>query len=170
MTDHASRIIQWDVWGNETTLLGGLTLLIGAIIGIIGGVQEERFRFWFPMGIYGLIFGLMISIIEYPRGRKMKGHSVPRFAQIILSNLIVKIPFLKNYYYRVLVYVVVCIPACLITPTFLGAVCVFFGCMIYTVAAKKGETWHPIKLTSKERSNVNVPPSYPPPRLPKTIS
>ena len=171
MTDHASRTIQWDVWGNETTLLGGWMLLIGAIIGLIGGIIEKQFLFWLPMGIYGLLVGLIISFIEYPRGRKMKGHSVPRYAQVEISKLVDKLPLIKNYYHRVFIYFVVCIPACLIIPTILGAMCVFFGCAIYLVAARKGENWQPIKLISKKQSNnLNLPPSYPPPRLPKTVS
>ena len=145
-------------------------MLIGAVIGIIGGVLEN-FLFWYEIGVYGLIFSILITIVEYPRGKKIKGRSQARFAQEFVSVLVDKLPVTKNYYYRVLIYFVVCIPACLIPPTFFGAVCIILGCVIYVIAGRNGETWIPIDMLNKSKAkNLHVPPSRPPPRLPQTIS
>ena len=170
---NSSNSVQWSMWANETVYYGSLTLLIGGIVGVIGGVYHPQFLFWFPIGIYGLVFGLIICIIEYPRGKKVKGHSVHRLGQEPLSQCIDKLSFLKSYYHRAFSYFVVCIPACLIPPTFFGAVCVLFGCIIYVSAASKHETWKPIEQPRSQpqgtASTLQVPPSRPPPRLPSSV-
>lgn len=167
----SERSMQWSLWGNQTTFFGAIILLAGGIIAVIGSVYNSIFLFWLPIGIYGLIFGLFISILEYPRGKKVKGHSVPRFKQDFLSNILDQVSYLKSFYYRSFLYFVISLPACLITPTFLGAVCILCGCFIYAFAARRGEVWNAINIyESIPKSNrLHVPPSRPPPR-PHTAS
>ena len=168
MIDKRSNI-QWSVWANQTIYFGGITLLLGGIIGIVGSVYNVSFVFWLPIGIYGIIFGLCITVLEYPRGKKVKGHSVPRFKQEFISGVVDKLSYAKNFNFRSLFYFVVSIPACLIAPTFLGAVCIIFGCAIYVLAACCGEVWSPITEYSKPSVQIqylHVPPSRPPPRIP----
>ncbi|CAK8685017.1 unnamed protein product [Clavelina lepadiformis] len=163
------RSIQWGIWGNETALLGAYVLTIGGVIGIVGGVTQN-FLFWLPIGIYGLIFGILMSFLEYPRGKKSKGNTVTRWHQSCFSSMVSKLPVVSNYYYRAFIYFVVCLPTLIIVPTFLGSACVMIGCGIYFGAAAHGESWSPVVPRSQPQrtgGNVSEPPAQPPPRLPQ---
>jgi len=166
-----ARCIQWAMWGNESTLLGASSLVAGGIIAIVGGLVES-FLYWLPVGIYGLVLGILITLVEYPRGKKSKGKSVPREHQGGLTTMVDKIAFIKNYYARSVIYIIVSLPAGLIAPTLLGAVGTLAGAGIYFGAAAHGEKWEPIE---EKPPTTNVPtaagriqpPSQPPPRLPQ---
>ena len=166
------RCIQWAMWGNESALLGACSLIPGGIIGIVGGLVEPNFLYWLYVGIYGLVAGLLISVVEYPRGKKNKGKSVPREHQGVLTTLVDKTVIMKNLYVRSIAYVFLAVPAGLIAPTLLGAVGVLAGAGIYFGAAIHGEKWEPI-VESLPTNNVQAaaaraqPPSQPPPRLPQ---
>ena len=173
MPDMKSRSIQWAMWANECCLFGALSMCLGGIIGLVGGLVEG-FLFWFPVGIYGIVFGLLIFTLEYARGKKFSGKSIPRRNQNTLSNFNDKFSFLKNYYARSTIYLMVSIPAGLIAPTFLGTAGVLAGAGIYIGAAANGETWQPIKEASRPAEQPNFPPrleppSQPPPRLPTQL-
>ena len=165
------RNIQWAAWGNETTLLGSYTLLLGGIIGIVGGLVEQ-FLYWLPIGIYGVVVGLLVSLLEYPRGKKLTGKSVSREHQDPLTKVVVALRFPKSYVARSIIYTAVSLPAGLVVPTVLGAVCILAGAGIYGGAAAHGEKWEPIESRSSapvtSGSSVTAPPSQPPPRLPPT--
>lgn len=167
------RNIQWSAWGNETTLLGAYILFLGGIISIIGGIVEQ-YLYWLPIGIYGIVLGLFVSAVEYPRGKKMKGKSVTRDHQESLTRFVAALRFPKSYYARSLFYLVIALPAGLVVPTVLGAVCILAGAGIYFGAATHGEKWEPIgspssgSAPSKSTSPPTLaPPSQPPPRLPE---
>ena len=173
MRDSKYRSIQWAMWGNESALLGASSLVVGGIIGVVGGVLEN-FLFWTPVGVYGFVLGVFISVIEYPRGKKSKGKSVPRAHQSGLTKFVDKVPLTKNYYARSFIYLVVCLPAGLIAPTLLGAVSVLAGAGIYLGAAAHGEKWEPIMESPPPSNNAaaaprSQPPSQPPPRLPQQV-
>ena len=169
----STRCIQWAMWGNESSLLGASSLVAGGIIAIVGGLVES-FLYWLPVGIYGLLLGLLITIVEYPRGKKSKGKSVPRDHQGGLTTIVNKIAFVKNYYARSIIYIIVALPAGLIAPTLLGAVGMLAGAAIYMGAAAHGEKWEAI-VETPPTSNVPAaaarvqPPSQPPPRLPPQL-
>ncbi|XP_002119402.2 cytochrome b-245 light chain isoform X2 [Ciona intestinalis] len=136
------RSIQWGMWANETALLGSYVLTLGGIIGIVGGLLKN-FMFWLPIGIYGVVFGILVGLLEYPRGKKNKGNTLTRR---------------------------VCIPGIISVPTFLGSVCVIVGSGIYLGAALHKERWNPIEARPQvpsTSSDITQPPSQPPPRLPQ---
>uniref|UniRef100_H2YG10 Cytochrome b-245 light chain n=1 Tax=Ciona savignyi TaxID=51511 RepID=H2YG10_CIOSA len=160
------------MWANETALLGSSVLSIGGIIGIMGGLLKN-FMFWLPIGIYGLIFGIILVILEYPRGRKNKGNTAERRFQSCTATLLTKLPFVDNYYFRAIAYFIVCIPSAIIVPTLLGSVFVIIGSGIYLGAACHNEKWAPVSARTEVRSqsaDVTQPPSRPPPRLPQNVN
>ncbi|XP_039262502.1 cytochrome b-245 light chain-like [Styela clava] len=166
------RSIQWSMWANETALMGAWIVVLGGIVGIIGGAVEE-FQYWLPFGIYSLVFGLLVVMLEYPRGKKNKGNTVTRSHQEIFTKINHKMyKFTRSYYIRALVLFLVCLPAGVIVPTFFGAFCLLSASIIYLVAAIRNEEWTPvgIQLDRAQRiDTISSPPSKPPPRLPQQI-
>nr|XP_002119312.1 cytochrome b-245 light chain isoform X1 [Ciona intestinalis] len=163
------RSIQWGMWANETALLGSYVLTLGGIIGIVGGLLKN-FMFWLPIGIYGVVFGILVGLLEYPRGKKNKGNTLLRSGQSCFSTMVNKLPFVSSYYFRAIAYFIVCIPGIISVPTFLGSVCVIVGSGIYLGAALHKERWNPIESRPQVPSTSNditQPPSQPPPRLPQ---
>nr|CAB3235194.1 cytochrome b-245 light chain [Phallusia mammillata] len=173
-TDLNVRSIQWAMWANETVLLGANVLVLGGMIGIVGGLvpASAPFQFWLPIGIYGIVIGLLISTLEYPRGKKNKGNTVTRSYQDCFSKLVSHLPLVSNYYVRACAYFIMAIPGGLVVPTLLGTVFIIVGCGIYMGAACHGESWQEVKpwsapIPQQQQPNFSQPPAQPPPRLPQ---
>lgn len=169
-----TRNIQWSMWANELALCSAVVVFLGGIVGVIGGAVVE-FQYWIPFGVYGIVFGTVVCLFEYPRGKKPKGNTVPRNHQEKLTEMNVKLyKVMKNYYVRSAMLLIICAPAGVIVPTFYGAFGLFIASIVYLVAAVKKEEWNPIGVKLQGRAPTRkdttmVPPSKPPPRLPQQV-
>ncbi|XP_021352720.1 cytochrome b-245 light chain-like [Mizuhopecten yessoensis] len=160
------RQIEWAMWANEQAIASAFILISGGAIGVAG-----FFKGW-EIGIYGIVAGIFVLMIEYPRGKRKTGHSTQeRTFQRPLSRLLNCCgPVTRNYFVRFIIYLVLCVPACFILATLLGGVCLFITSMIYMVAAFRGEEWLAVGLEEKEADPVRELKSFkrpvkPPPRF-----
>lgn len=169
-----ARSIQWSMWANEMALCAAVVIFLGGIVGVIGGAVVS-FQYWIPFGIYGIVFGIVVSMFEYPRGKKNKGNTAERSYQKFLTEMNVKIYVLtKNYYIRAVALFLICIPAGVIVPTFFGAFGLLLASIVYLVAAFRDEEWKPVGVnlpgsTPVRADTTMLPPNKPPPRLPQQV-
>ncbi|XP_077982781.1 cytochrome b-245 light chain-like isoform X2 [Glandiceps talaboti] len=92
--------IEWAMWANEQALASSLIMLSGGIIGVNG------FDGW-EYGVYAIIAGTLITLLEYPRSRRSKGTTIERKFQRILNPLMTKCgPVTQNYYVRFVAYMI----------------------------------------------------------------
>uniref|UniRef100_A0A8C8TBG9 Cytochrome b-245 light chain n=1 Tax=Peromyscus maniculatus bairdii TaxID=230844 RepID=A0A8C8TBG9_PERMB len=132
--------IEWAMWANEQALASGLILITGGIVATAG-----RFTQWY-FGAYSIAAGVLICLLEYPRGKRKKGSTMERWLSV---------------------------PAGFLLATILGTVCLVIASVIYLLAAIRGEQWTPIEPKPKERPQVGgtikQPPTNPPPRPPAEV-
>ncbi|CAH1778606.1 unnamed protein product [Owenia fusiformis] len=158
--------IEWAMWANEQAIASSFIVFVGGITAIAG-----QFSNW-GFGVYAVLAGLLILLLEYPRGKRVKGNTMERKYQIYLTKLVDKLgPVSSNYFVRFVIHLLLCVPCCFILPTVLGGMCLIITSAIYFVAALKGEQWKPVGLKSNKEVAVptvatSQPPSQPPPRAP----
>ncbi|KAJ8785939.1 hypothetical protein J1605_006899 [Eschrichtius robustus] len=159
--------IEWAMWANEQALASGLILITGGIVATVG-----QFAQWY-LGAYSIFSaaGVLICLLEYPRGKRSKGSTMERCGQKYLTR-VVKVfgPLTSNYYIRAFLHLGLSVPAGFLLATILGTACLAIASSIYLLAAIRGEKWTPIETKPKERPQVGgtikQPPSNPPPRPP----
>ncbi|XP_035679500.1 cytochrome b-245 light chain-like [Branchiostoma floridae] len=161
--------IEWAMWANEQAIISAWVMLTGGIIGLTG------FNRW-EIAAYSVAAGIFIILLEYPRGKRKKGHTIERRYQQYLTRVIHACGTItSNYYIRFVLHLLLCVPAGFQLPTILGALGLFIASIIYFVAAFHGEKWQPIGIDTKgapSSSNQTVitqPPSQPPPRAPAHV-
>lgn len=145
-----------------------LVLITGGIVATAG-----RFTQWY-FGAYSIAAGVLICLLEYPRGKRKKGSTMERCGQKYLTS-VVKLfgPLTRNYYVRAALHFLLSVPAGFLLATILGTVCLAIASVIYLLAAIRGEQWTPIEPKPKERPQVGgtikQPPTNPPPRPPAEV-
>ncbi|KAM5262634.1 cytochrome b-245 light chain [Ctenodactylus gundi] len=158
--------IEWAMWANEQALASGLILITGGIVATAG-----RFTQWY-FGAYSIAAGVLVCLLEYPRGRRRKGSTMERCGQKYMTAVVKQFgPLTRNYYVRAVLHLLLSVPAGFLLATILGTVCLVIASGIYLLAAVRGEQWTPIEPKPKERLQVGAgtikqPPSNPPPRPP----
>ncbi|XP_062033196.1 cytochrome b-245 light chain [Lepus europaeus] len=157
--------IEWAMWANEQALASGLILVTGGIVATAG-----RFTQWY-FGAYAIAAGVLVCLLEYPRGSRAKGSTLERCGQRYLTAVLKLLgPLTRNYYFRAALHLALSVPAGFLLATILGTVCLVIASIIYLLAAVRGEQWTPIEPRPKERPQVGgtikQPPSNPPPRPP----
>ncbi|XP_037672199.1 cytochrome b-245 light chain [Choloepus didactylus] len=157
--------IEWAMWANEQALASGLILITGGIVATAG-----QFTQWY-FGVYSIVAGVFVCLLEYPRGRRKKGSTMERCGQKYMTKVVKMFgPFTRNYYIRALVHLGLSVPAGFLLATILGTACLAIASGIYLLAAVRGEQWLPIERKPQERPQVGgtikQPPSQPPPRPP----
>ncbi|XP_050397549.1 cytochrome b-245 light chain isoform X2 [Patella vulgata] len=128
--------IEWAMWANEQALATSAVVILGGVIAVAG-----QFKNW-QFGVYGIVVGVLVLILEYPRGARKNGKCLERKFTV---------------------------PCCFILPTLLGGMCFFITSAIYFTAAIKGEEWKPVleDITKRKQGpTVIEPPRHPPPRHP----
>ncbi|XP_033753856.1 cytochrome b-245 light chain-like [Pecten maximus] len=157
-----TRQIEWAMWANEQAVASAFILISGGAIGVAG-----LFKGW-EFGIYGIIAGILVLVIEYPRGKRKTGHSTQeRKWQRPMSRFLNCCgPVTRNYFVRFIMHLILCVPACFTLATLLGGVCLFITSMIYMVAAFRGEEWIAVGLEVKEEDPVRELKSFKQPRKP----
>ncbi|XP_049720557.1 cytochrome b-245 light chain [Elephas maximus indicus] len=157
--------IEWAMWANEQALASGLILITGGIVATAG-----QFTLWY-FGVYSIAAGVLVCLLEYPRGKRKKGSTMERCGQKYMTSVVKMFgPFTRNYYFRAFLHLVLSVPAGFLLATILGTACLAIASGIYLLAAIRGEKWIPIEQKPKERPQVGAtikqPPSNPPPRPP----
>ncbi|KAK6185835.1 hypothetical protein SNE40_007981 [Patella caerulea] len=156
--------IEWAMWANEQALATSAVVVLGGIIAVAG-----QFKNW-QFGVYGIVVGILVFILEYPRGERKNGKCLERKFQRPLTKFVQCGGLLtRNYFVRFVLYLIFTVPCCFILPTLLGGMCFFITSAIYFTAAIKGEEWKPVLEDVTERKQgptVIEPPRHPPPRHP----
>ncbi|CAD5111242.1 DgyrCDS570 [Dimorphilus gyrociliatus] len=139
--------MEWSMWANEQSVLSASLIFIGGIVGVAG-----KFSNWqFAAALIPL--SAILTIIEYPRGKRLKGRTKERLYQSYLGKILDKLGWL------------IIIPSCFLLPTIMGGLCLLFGSILYLIGAFKGESWKCVSHESGERTLV-LQPSRPAPRGP----
>ncbi|CAB3990188.1 cytochrome b-245 light chain [Paramuricea clavata] len=155
---------EWAMWANEQAVASSIVVFIGGVLSWIG-----KFKRW-QIAIYAVVAGILIFLIEYPRGKRQKGRTKERIAQRLLTPVVQSLgPFGRNYYVRFVFYLGLSIPCGFLLSTLLGGACLCISSIIYLGAALAGEEWKPC-IVSYEAGQENVStlpdaPNQPPPRL-----
>ncbi|ESO90337.1 hypothetical protein LOTGIDRAFT_86582, partial [Lottia gigantea] len=155
--------IEWAMWANEQAIASSAVVLLGGIIAVAG-----QFPNW-PFGAYGIVAGILVALLEYPRSKRQNGKCVERKFQRPLSRVVQCCGLItRNYFVRFVFYLLLTVPCCFILPTLLGGMCFFITSIIYFVAAIKGEEWKPVLEDYKPSQGPTVieAPRHPPPRHP----
>ncbi|XP_028609540.1 cytochrome b-245 light chain isoform X2 [Grammomys surdaster] len=118
--------IEWAMWANEQALASGLILITGGIVATAG-----HFTQWY-FGAYSIAAGVLICLLEYPRGKRKKGSTMERCGQKYLTA-VVKLfgPLTRNYYVRAVLHLLLSVPAGFLLATILGTVCLAIASVIY---------------------------------------
>lgn len=156
------------MWGNEQGVITSVVLLIGGILG-----TAAQFNKW-HYALYTLILGLLVLLIEYPRGKREKGKkTLERWNQKPFTQFVMCFGvFGRNYWFRFVFYILAAVPAFFFLSTILGGASLVFTSLIYLRAAISGETWKPC-LPDEKADTANKqsdPPKQPPPRGPRSRS
>ncbi|XP_051696185.2 cytochrome b-245 light chain isoform X1 [Oryctolagus cuniculus] len=87
--------IEWAMWANEQALASGLILVAGGIVATAG-----RFTQWY-FGTYAIAAGVLVCLLEYPRGSRAKGSTLERCGQRYLTAVLKLLgPLSRSYYFR----------------------------------------------------------------------
>ncbi|XP_045149539.1 cytochrome b-245 light chain [Echinops telfairi] len=140
-------------------------LISGGIVATAG-----QFTQWY-FGAYSIVAGVLICLLEYPRGKRKKGSTMERCGQKYMTPVVKMFgPLTRNYYIRAFLHLALSVPAGFLLATILGTACLAIASGIYLLAAIRGEQWTPIEQKPKDPPQVGgtikQPPSNPPPRPP----
>ncbi|CAH3041140.1 unnamed protein product [Pocillopora meandrina] len=159
---------EWAMWGNEQGVITSVVLLMGGILG-----TAAQFNKWY-FGLYSLILGFLVLLIEYPRGKRDKGKkTLERWMQKPFTQFVQFFGiFGRNYWFRFIFYILSAVPPCFFLSTILGGASLVFTSLIYLRAAISGETWKPCLPEEKatQTTQQSEPPKQPPPRGPRSRS
>ncbi|XP_006860174.1 PREDICTED: cytochrome b-245 light chain-like [Chrysochloris asiatica] len=160
--------IEWAMWANEQALASGLILISGGIVATAG-----QFTQWY-FGAYSIAAGVLVCLLEYPRGKRKKGSTMERCGQRYMTSLVKMFgPLTRNYYIRAFLHLALSVPAGFLLATILGTACLAIASGIYLLAAIRGEQWTPIEQKPRELPQVGgtikQPPTNPPPRPPAEV-
>eukprot|EP00056_Hartaetosiga_gracilis_P002034 m.49981 g.49981 ORF g.49981 m.49981 type:complete len:218 (+) comp10879_c0_seq3:159-812(+) len=161
--------IHWSLLANELGVYGGLLALVGGILAL--GSDFERIEFaYFSLGV-----SLPILIVEWPRSRRPKGRTLPRFKQEYFAPIVrVLGPVAQNYFSRFVIWLALSIPMYLCLPTLLAGVCLTLSALIYLLAALKGERWLEMSAPSQPKlktgAKMVAAPTRAPPRRPTDVN
>uniref|UniRef100_A0A8D0ZHH9 Cytochrome b-245 light chain n=1 Tax=Sus scrofa TaxID=9823 RepID=A0A8D0ZHH9_PIG len=143
--------IEWAMWANEQALASGLILMTGGIVATAG-----QFTQWY-LGTYSIAAGVLVCLLEYPRGRRTKGSTMERCGQKYMTKVVKAFgPLSRNYYIRAFLHLGLSVPAGFLLATILGTACLAIASGIYLLAAIRGEQWTPIEPKPKERPQTTV--------------
>lgn len=160
--------IEWAMWANEQAVMSCCVLAFGSLIGVSSLLLEKPHVRW-HLSVYSLILSLLIFILEYPRGKRAKGHTRKRSYQEYATKIVSKLGvFGKNYFLRFFMYTLFSIPTLFNLASCTGGLCLIMTAFIYIKAALEDEHWFPCGPEIVKRRSLSLPrpPSIAPPRLP----
>merc|ERR1719272_29537 len=172
----AAGAIEWQMWANSLGVLAGFALVVGGVVVVtmncdttIHDCANNEPSSW--VGYIGLIIGLLVFTIEYPRSKRKRGRTIPRACQHVITpciSAIAKKSCIGNLYFRFLMYIALAIPTFFELPCILGGAILVICAIVYLVAALKGEAWvelAPPRERKKAAGTVIAAPTRAPPRL-----
>eukprot|EP00035_Acanthoeca_spectabilis_P039122 m.59228 g.59228 ORF g.59228 m.59228 type:complete len:271 (+) comp9452_c0_seq1:366-1178(+) len=158
--------IEWQMWANVLAVCGGSLLIIGGVIGQFGFENSE-------IATFSIAWGAIISIVEWPRSKRLRGRTLERNYQGYIVPVLAKLgKFWTNLYFRSILYIGGAIPTFFCLPCVFGGVVMIVSGGVYVMAAFKGEQWKPLYPRGKARAKTGTiikAPTYAPPRRPDTI-
>uniref|UniRef100_A0A8C4NJA8 Cytochrome b-245 light chain n=1 Tax=Eptatretus burgeri TaxID=7764 RepID=A0A8C4NJA8_EPTBU len=157
---------EWAMWANEHALLSGVVLTLGGVVG-----TAAQFPNW-QFAAASLGAGLLVMLIEYPRGKKMNGGFHPRRGQGCPQACTVILgPITRNYICRSLLLALLSAPGYLTLATILGSISLAISVLFYLLAAIRGESWQPGHTgdSKHEKISQDTEPKIPPPRTPEEL-
>uniref|UniRef100_UPI00358F34EE cytochrome b-245 light chain-like n=1 Tax=Myxine glutinosa TaxID=7769 RepID=UPI00358F34EE len=155
---------EWAMWANEHALLSGVVLMIGGVVGTAAQFPKWQFS------AASLAAGLLVILIEYPRGKKMNGGFHPRRGQACpQACTIILRPITRNYTCRALLLALLSAPGYLTLATILGSISLAISVLLYLLAAFRGENWQPGHTGDSRHDHISqdTEPGIPPPRIPE---
>jgi len=157
--------IEWAMWANEQAVASCFIILLGGILAVAEGAKHVRWQ----IGAYGIVMSLLILFIEWPRSKRVKGNTLQRTYQWIPAKMVACFGVVgRNYFVRFVFYLLATIPTVFNLGTIMGGVAMLCACIIYLVAAVKGESWKPCERDQGARKKTltrMAPPKAAPPRL-----
>ncbi|XP_067930343.1 cytochrome b-245 light chain-like [Watersipora subatra] len=175
------RNLEYAFWANEQTFGSAFLLFLGGVTGALPYVgfdgKATQFNYYWA-GIYSAIIGLILMIVEYPRGKRRKGRTMERRYQSGLARFVGALgPLTRNYFSRFVIYFLLAIPSCILITTILGGVGVIIGSFIYLTSAIKGEEWLSPSADAAQAPSAAAnaryiadAPNNPPPRRPVELT
>lgn len=158
------------MWANVLGMQASFVIMVGGFLN-----QSSVFARGTSFGVYGIIAGFVIGVFEYPRGKRMGGHStIPRSYQDVLTPFVAYFGVLtRNYFARSIIYLLACVPMYFSFPLVIGATILALSGLVYFWAALLGEEWQPLPPQKSEdgprKPYVHQAPTKPPPRLPPRL-
>ncbi|KFM61332.1 Cytochrome b-245 light chain, partial [Stegodyphus mimosarum] len=135
----ALKPLEWGIFANEFALTSSYAMIVGGITSV-----SNEFPRW-EIGIYSLIAGILVFLLEYPRGYRKDIRSLERRFQKYIVPYIVALGFYgRNFYVRFVLYLCLSVPCFFLLPTFIGGACIITASLIYLKAALSGFEWHPM--------------------------
>ncbi|XP_071957991.1 cytochrome b-245 light chain-like [Antedon mediterranea] len=154
---------EWAMWANEHAFVSGILLVMGGIVGAFDFSGKE-------FAYYSIAAGVFVTLLEYPRGTRINGKVVPRRFQDKISPIVDFLgPLGRNYFIRFVLYLLMSVPTVFCLPTIMSGVSLFFGSVMYFVAAIGNEEWKPESASAlaRQKTLTQQPPMNPPPRPPQ---
>eukprot|EP00040_Diaphanoeca_grandis_P039305 m.258722 g.258722 ORF g.258722 m.258722 type:complete len:293 (-) comp36944_c0_seq1:242-1120(-) len=159
--------IEWLMWANVLGVLGSTCLVLGGILGLCAHFIEGIGRL--PVFIVCLALGLVIVVLEWPRGARKSGRTMPRAYQEKITPFLAKLGIVwSNLLFRAIFYVLVAITGFLELATIIGGLVMMLSSFVYILAAFKKETWKPLIESSRraKKGQIIAAPTSAPPRRP----
>ncbi|KAL5467600.1 hypothetical protein EMCRGX_G031855 [Ephydatia muelleri] len=178
--------IEWAMWANMNALYAAACIFFGGVLGAT--VDSYSTNDIFPVSggavtrWMAIVIGLFVFFIEYPRSaRRNQKTNVERPGQRYIAPIIQYTFIFRIYIIRVLIYIVMIFPCCLVLSTVFGGMALFAAAVCYFLAAINGEVWKapylawgPSATKPKDEDGPTthtlpeaptVPPPRPPPHL-----
>uniref|UniRef100_A0A8D1T995 Cytochrome b-245 light chain n=1 Tax=Sus scrofa TaxID=9823 RepID=A0A8D1T995_PIG len=109
-------------------------LMTGGIVATAG-----QFTQWY-LGTYSIAAGVLVCLLEYPRGRRTKGSTLERCGQKYMTKVVKAFgPLSRNYYIRAFLHLGLSVPAGFLLATILGTACLAIASGIYLLVS--GVLW-----------------------------
>uniref|UniRef100_A0A670YPQ6 Cytochrome b-245 light chain n=1 Tax=Pseudonaja textilis TaxID=8673 RepID=A0A670YPQ6_PSETE len=84
------------------------------------------------LALQGLVAGVFVCFLEYPRGKRKKGSTLERCGQKYFTAAVKSCgPLTRNYYVRAVLHACLAVPAGYLLATILGTVCLAIASGIY---------------------------------------
>eukprot|EP00069_Balaena_mysticetus_P011003 bmy_20975T0 len=174
--------IEWAMWANEQALASGLILITGGIVATAGQFAQWYLGAYsmYPPAAHPSAAGVLICLLEYPRGKRSKGSTMERCGQKYLTRVVKAFgPLTSNYYIRAFLHLGLSVPAGFLLATILGTACLAIASSIYLLVSSvlrgqprwrlsAGSSGPPSRPSPRPQvgGTIKQPPSNPPPRPP----
>lgn len=157
--------IEWHMWGNVLAITGSICMIIGGGIGLAGSIGTR----W--VEIYAVAAGLAVFTMEWARGARKRGRTMPRTFQQYITPWLAKFGSVwSNLWIRGLLHLAIAMPCFFTLGTIIGGAVLVITGIVYVVAGFKGETWKPLIARERRETKGQVikAPTAAPPRRPPT--